>query len=93
MAVKEGWLLFWSEECFEFVDEGKLGVGMVFLRIKYIKFLEIILYEVKVFLFLVRVFLLFNVIVNRVLELLRKMDKDGKSYLLLLFLVIYSEYK
>lgn len=79
--AKEGWSLFWSEECSESVDEGKLGAGMASSRIKHIKSPETIPYEAKVSSSPVRASLLFNVIANRVSELPRKMDKDGKSYL------------
>lgn len=80
-VAKEGWSLFWSEECSESVDEGKLGAGMASSRIKHIKSPETIPYEAKVSSSPVRASLLFNVIANRVSELPRKMDKDGKSYL------------
>lgn len=81
LAAKEGGSLFWSEECSESVDEGKLGAGMASSRIKHIKSPETIPYEAKVSSSPVRASLLFNVIANRVSELPRKMDKDSKSYL------------
>lgn len=92
LAAKEGWSLFWSEECSESVDEGKLGAGMASSRIKHIKSPETIPYEAKVSSSPVRASLLFNVIANRASELPRKMDKDGKSYLLLWPSVVHLEH-
>ena len=82
LAAKEGWSLFWSEECSETVDEGKLGAAMASSRIKHSKSPETIPYEAKVSSSPVRASLLFNVIANRASELPRKMNKDSKSYLL-----------
>ena len=92
LAAKEGWSLFWSEECFESVDEGKLGAAMASSRIKHIKSPETIPYEAKVSSSPVRASLLFNVIANRVSELPRKMDKDSKSYLLPLPTIIHLKH-
>lgn len=74
------------------MDEGKLGAGMASSRIKHIKSPETIPYEAKVSSSPVRASLLFNVIANRVSELPRKMDKDGKSYLLPLSSTIHLEH-